>query len=65
MKVFVNGKEVHTQASTLEQLIGELDLPAQGVAAAVDNRIVKRASWAEHALAEGAKVTVIKAVCGG
>lgn len=38
MQVFVNNKEVQTQATHLSQLIEQLGLPAQGVAAAVDNK---------------------------
>ena len=40
MKVLVNNKEVKTGATTLSQLIEELALPMQGIAVAVDNRIV-------------------------
>lgn len=38
MQVFVNNKEVDTQATTLSTLIEQLGMPAQGVAAAVDNK---------------------------
>ena len=57
MQVFVNNKEVDTQATTLSTLIEQLGMPAQGVAAAVDNKMVPRTQWA--------KVTIIKAACGG
>lgn len=65
MQVFVNNKEVQTQATHLSQLIEQLGLPAQGVAAAVDNKMIPRTQWGDYALAEGAHVTVIKAACGG
>lgn len=65
MQVFVNQKEVSTSATHLDQLIAELGLPAQGVAAAVDNKMVTRTAWATFALSEGAHITVIKAACGG
>lgn len=65
MKVILNGKELQTQAPTLEALVCELQLPAQGVAVAVDNHIVKRTAWADHALIEGSRITIIKAACGG
>ena len=42
MQVFVNNKEVDTQATTLSTLIEQLGMPAQGVAAAVDNKMVPR-----------------------
>ncbi len=65
MQVFVNNKEVTTEATNLSELIAQLGLPAQGVAAAVDNKMVPRTEWSGFALGEGAKVTVIKAACGG
>ncbi|MBQ8224096.1 MAG: sulfur carrier protein ThiS [Bacteroides sp.] len=65
MKVFVNDKEVETGAATLSQLSQELNLPAAGIAVAVNNRIIPRTEWDAHPLAEGDKVIVIKAVCGG
>lgn len=65
MQVFVNNKEVDTQATTLSTLIEQLGMPAQGVAAAVDNKMVPRTKWADFPLTAGAKVTIIKAACGG
>lgn len=65
MQVFVNNKEVGTEAANLQQLIEQLGLPAQGIAAAVDNKMVSRTQWASHALHEGAHITIIKAACGG
>ncbi len=65
MKIFVNAKETDTQATTLAALVESLGMPAQGVAAAIDMRMVPRTAWAETPLAEGAKVTIIKAACGG
>ena len=65
MKVFVNDKEVETGATNLSQLSQELNLPAAGIAVAVNNRMIPRTEWDPHPLAEGDKVIVIKAVCGG
>lgn len=65
MKVQVNHKEVETTATTLSMLIEELSLPMQGIAVAVNNRIVSRADWTKFLLQEGMSITVIKAACGG
>ncbi len=65
MLIIVNGKGKETLAQTLSELIAELQLPAQGVAAAVNNRIVPRNEWENFSLKENAAVTIIKAVCGG
>lgn len=65
MKLFVNNKEMQTEATRLDSLIASLGLPAVGVAAAVDNKLVPRTQWAVFELSEGAHVTIIKAACGG
>lgn len=65
MKLFVNNKELQTEAAHLDALVASLGLPAVGVAAAVDNKLVPRAQWAAFPLREGARVTLIKAACGG
>lgn len=65
MKLTVNNKAVETQAANLQQLADELSLPAQGVAMAVNNRMVPRAEWSSCPLTEGAQVVIIKAACGG
>lgn len=65
MQVFVNNKAVEAAGSSLAALIAQLGLPAVGVAAAVDNKMVPRSEWEKQALTEGAHVTIIKAACGG
>ena len=65
MKVLVNNKEVKTGATTLSQLIEELALPMQGIAVAVDNRIVLRTEWTKCILREYMPTIIIKAACGG
>lgn len=65
MKISVNNKEVETVAVSISTLVKELSLPMQGVAVAVDNRLVPRTEWADYALAEGMNVVIIKAACGG
>lgn len=65
MKLTVNNKAVETQAANLQQLADELALPVQGVAMAVNNRMVPRTEWASFPLTEGAQVVIIKAACGG
>lgn len=65
MKIKLNNQEVETQATTLAALVQELRLPAEGIAAAVDNVMVPRVQWAEKTLTEGCAVIIIKAACGG
>lgn len=65
MKVSVNNKEVETDVTTLLQLTEKLTLPVQGIAIAVNNRMVPRTEWANYALNEGISIVIIKAACGG
>ena len=65
MTININNKSTETSASTLSQLAEELNLPAQGVAMAINNKMIQRSEWADTALTEGANVIVIKAACGG
>lgn len=65
MRVSVNNKEIETAAHSVAQLLEEQQLPSQGIAVAVENRLVPRGQWEEYALAEGMQIVVIKAACGG
>lgn len=65
MKVSVNNKEVETGATTLSQLTEELSLSAQGIAIAVNNRMIPRTEWVDYVLTEGVSIIIIKAACGG
>ena len=49
MKVQVNNKEVElTTGNTISALAAQLDLPPQGVAIALNNRMIPRSQWAEQ-----------------
>lgn len=65
MKVQVNNKEVETHSTTLLQLAQELGLPVQGIAVAVNNRMVPRTQWEALLLTENDNLVIIKAACGG
>ena len=65
MHVYVNHKEIATEAQNIAQLVDQLELPAQGVAVAVGNKLVRRTDWDSFALEEGAELTIIQAACGG
>lgn len=66
MKILVNNKETElTQGNTLADVARQLELPAQGVAIALNNRMVPRAQWAEQTVKDGDSLVIIKAACGG
>ena len=65
MRLKVNDKEVETGASNLSLFSQEQDLPATGIAIAVNNCMVPRSEWDSYVLHEGDSILIIKAVCGG
>jgi sulfur carrier protein len=65
MKLKVNDQEVESGATTLSLFSLEQNLPATGIAVAVNNRMVPRTEWDSYTLNEGDRILIIKAVCGG
>lgn len=65
MKLNINSKETETKSANLLQLSEELQLPAKGVAVAVNNRMVPRTEWESTPLNESDNIVIIKAACGG
>ena len=66
MKVQVNNKEVELiPNSTLTQLMTQLELPVQGIAIAVNNKMIPRTEWERFSLHENDNLVIIKAACGG
>ena len=66
MIVWLNGdrREV-APGTTLDLLLTEHGVPARGVAVALDDAVVPRASWPSVALRDGARLEVLTAVQGG
>lgn len=66
MKVLVNNKETElTQGNLISDLAAQLQLPPQGVAIAVNNRMIPRNEWDTHTLSSNDSLVIIKAACGG
>lgn len=66
MKVEINHHETEVNDSaTLSQALVANGIDPAGKAAAVNNRVVPKSQWASHKLADGDKITIIRAVCGG
>ena len=66
MKIKVNNKETElTQGNNVASLAQQLELPQQGVAVALNNRMIPRGQWAEQEFKEGDSIVIIKAACGG
>jgi sulfur carrier protein len=66
MRVVVNGEPTELEpGATVEAVLATLELPDRGVAVAVDAEVVPRGEWPAHALNEGARVEVLRAIQGG
>ena len=66
MKVFLNHQEICVGSrGTLRDLLAGQSITSDGVAVAVNNRIISKEDWPDTFLANGDKVTVIRATCGG
>ncbi|MDR2635229.1 MAG: sulfur carrier protein ThiS [Campylobacteraceae bacterium] len=65
MTLHVNGEELKTDAKTLEELIKNLQIENQVMAAAVNLNIVKQENWKTCELKEGDNVELLRFVGGG
>ncbi len=66
MKIQVNNKETElTQGNNVASLAQQLELPQQGVAVALNNRMIPRSQWDEQEIKEGDSLVIIKVACGG
>lgn len=66
MRLWLNGAERELpDGASLADALATLDLPAAGVAVAVDDDVVPRAGWAGYPLRDGVRVEVLTAVQGG
>lgn len=66
MQIFINNKPIEVaEGMDLEAILAANRLDAPGTAVAVDGRVVRRDARKDFVPAEGAKVMVIKAACGG
>lgn len=66
IEVQVNGEARQLPAdATVADLARALELPAEGVAIAVDDEVITGGAWGTTALAAGSLVDVLTAVQGG
>lgn len=66
MKIKVNGKAIEVMEGTTVGSVPALaGISPEGIAIAVENKVIRKADWDTAELNDGDRVTVIKAVCGG
>ncbi|WP_457106727.1 sulfur carrier protein ThiS [Methylobacterium sp. P5_C11] len=70
MKLFVNGEPRDSSAETVESLFrqeaeeGGIESP-QGVAIALNGRVLRRRDWEQTPIADGDRVEIVRAMQGG
>ena len=50
---------------TLSAFLEKMAISGEGIAVAVNNKVVPRSQWSSFMLEDGARLIIIKAVCGG
>ena len=65
MQIILNGETRETAATTLAQLLSELQFEPTSLAVAANGSVVRRADFAAHALKQGDQIEIIRAVQGG
>jgi len=66
MKATINGemREV-PEGLTMQGLLAHIAAPDRGIAVAKNDRVVRRAAFAQETVQEGDRIEVIRAVAGG
>jgi thiamine biosynthesis protein ThiS len=64
---YVNGSEIEGAPMTLESLLARYDvsLASQGVAVAINERVVPRHTWAECGICAQDRIEIVRAFQGG
>ncbi len=66
MKIILNGKETEfSKEMIVAQLLDHLNMPRQVTAVAVNGAIVPRDRHEMHAIADGDKIDILRAIGGG
>ncbi|MCM1022082.1 MAG: sulfur carrier protein ThiS [Muribaculum sp.] len=66
MTVLINHSPIQLDpTATVADALLHQNMAGNGIAVAVDNKVVSRDKWETTRLYENAKLTVIRAVCGG
>ncbi len=66
MDIILNQQPITVdEAATLADLLTQQQIKPEGVAIAINNRIIKRTEWSATPLSQGDKVTLVQATYGG
>lgn len=66
MKIYINNQEtILPDGITIEEAVAKVKSNVKGLAAAVNNHVVKKNDWSHTFLHEDDHLLIISAVCGG
>lgn len=66
MNILINSKPLEVkEGSSLADLAVQLELPKDGIAIAIDYKVVPRSIWSSTILEENIELMVLEAVSGG
>ena len=66
MKVYINQNETEVpEGITVKELLDRQQIAAEGTAIAIDSKLVPKSEWSNRTLADGDKITLIRATFGG
>ncbi len=65
MNIYINGEAKQVQATTLAELINELELQDKRIAVELNEQLIPKSRHAATMLADDAKIEIIQAVGGG
>jgi sulfur carrier protein len=66
MKATINGEiRELPDGMTMERLLAHIEAPERGIAVAKNDRVVRRAAFAQEIVEDGDRVEIIRAVAGG
>lgn len=66
IRIHINGEPKSIAASlNLKELIGQLGLPEQGVALALNGTVVPKLEWSLNSIDEGDRLDIFQPIAGG
>ena len=66
MKILINNKSLEVKnGASLSDLAEQLELPTDGIAIAINYKVIPRIYWGSTVLAENEELIILEAVSGG
>lgn len=65
MNLIINGEQQQIKASTIQELLQELNISFDGIAVAINEEVISKKNWTALALNNDDSVLIITATQGG